>query len=153
VSTGVEDTHSNPTPSHDKNGLSRKHPAFCNRLPGWLVCATVLLLLPAVASAVIITKANNTVNLNLTNRDVAVWDRTVTGAKVVDLGADQSWPGLAITNPAGAVTSTSAVPATLTLGAGGLHLAGATTYLAAYCGLILGDSQTWSVAGCDRLAV
>ena len=92
------------------------------------VALTSLVSLSSSLFAVDIIKDDNTDSLNLgtswggasapTGSDVAVWDSTVTGANSVDLGANLSWGGLRLDDPAGDVTLTGSN--NLTLGADGL---------------------------------
>ena len=100
------------------------------------------------------SKANNTVNLNLTNSwatgvvttntDVGQWDSTVTVANTVSLGANLEWLGVKVVNPGGLVTLN--VGNTLTLDGSGVDLSAATQDLTANCDLALGASQSWTVA-------
>ncbi len=113
--------------------------------------------------AATINKTNNVDNLNLTSSwvgdvvpgdgDIAQWGSTVTGANEVPLGADQSWAALRITNPGGAVTI--AAGNTLTLGAGGIDMASATTNLTVSSGVALlpGTRQLWNIASGRRLTL
>lgn len=99
-------------------------------------------------------KSNNADALNLGSswtdgvapgpNDIALWNRTVTAASTAPLGADRSWYGLHIADPAASVT----IPAgnTLTLGAGGLRMSDATQDLTIAANLVTGASQTWKVA-------
>src|SRR5262245_34582873 len=120
-------------------------------------------LVSAVCSrAAIITKANNTDNLNLTTSwtngvvpgppDVARWDANVTSANSVALGADLIWGGIVITNPGGAVTI--AVGNTLTLGTSGIDMGRASQNLTISSGLTLGPgTQRWNVTNGTTLTV
>jgi fibronectin-binding autotransporter adhesin len=115
---------------------------------------------PAFAQAVI-SKANNTTNLDQgaswvgglapTNLDTALWDATVVGANSTVLGTDQSWAGLRITNPGGLVTIGAGN--TLTLGAGGIDMSGATQSLTLNNGVDLGAAQSWNVGAGRTLTV
>jgi autotransporter-associated beta strand protein len=109
-----------------------------------------------------IGKADNTINLNspgswvsgaVPNASaIAVWDSTVTAANSVALGADLSWNGLSISNPAGPVTITSGN--TLTLGAGGIDMSGATANLTISSGLTLDTgNQAWNVTNGQTLTL
>src|SRR5207249_697884 len=76
--------------------------------------------------------------------DVAKWDSTVTSPNSVALGADMSWGGIIVINPAGAVTITAGN--TLTIGNNGIDLSGASQNLTISSGLTLGPgAQTWGV--------
>ncbi|MFO1487823.1 MAG: autotransporter-associated beta strand repeat-containing protein [Verrucomicrobiota bacterium] len=108
------------------------------------------------------TKADNTIALNSTNSwvgglapnaaSIAVWDSTVTSANTVSLGANLSWNGVMITNPAGPVTISAGN--TLTLGASGIDLSQATQNLTINSGLSLAaGNQNWGVASGRTLTV
>ena len=84
-----------------------------------------------------LTKDNDTDALNLasswthgtntpTSSDVLIWNNTVIGANSVVTGAAISALGLKIVNPGGLVTITSTSTNTLTLGASGIDMSGAT---------------------------
>ncbi len=101
-------------------------------------------------------KANNADDLNLGSSwvggivpgasDIAVWDSTVTGPNTTLLGANQTWSGLKLTNPGGSVEISAGN--TLTLGADGLDLSGASQDLILAAPVtLLGDTvQDWVVA-------
>lgn len=119
-----------------------------------LALLTFALALPT-AHAATRTKADNADDLNLTSSwsgglvpgafDVATWDSTVTGANSTLLGANQSWGGIAITNPGGAVTLGGAN--TLTLGGSGIDMSSATQNLTIGSSLTLASGgQVWNVA-------
>jgi autotransporter-associated beta strand protein len=119
-----------------------------------VLSAVMVFTLPSAEAATRI-KANNTDNLNLTSSwvggvvpgslDIATWDSTVAGANTVALGADQSWQGISILNPGGAVTISAGN--TLTLGTGGINMSAATQDLTISSGLTLGAGhQVWNVA-------
>ena len=107
------------------------------------------------------TKANNTVNLNLTNSwtggtvptaiGIATWDSTLQGPNgTVALGADLAFGGITITN-AGAPVTISAGN-TLTLN-GPIDMSGATANLTLNCGLALGAAGVWTVTNSHTLTV
>jgi len=101
-----------------------------------------------------IKKANNATSLNQGTSwvggnapgagNVAVWDSMVTAANSVALGAGTSWAGILVTNPGGAVNIPSGN--TLTLGASGIDMSGATANLTIRSGLTLGaGDQVWNI--------
>ncbi len=105
-------------------------------------------------------KANNTTSLNTASSftttplydgtDVFVWDSTVTAANTVLLGGSLSVAGIRIANPGGAVVISSGN--TLTLGASGIDMSSATQNLTINPNIIIGASQTWTVAGSRTLS-
>jgi autotransporter-associated beta strand protein len=115
----------------------------------------------ALAQAPVINKANNAGALNLgtswvggvapVGTDIAQWEATVTGANSTVLGADQSWLGIKILNPGGAVTIGGGN--LLTLGASGVDMSAATQNLALNANVDLGAAQTWRVATGRTLTV
>jgi len=124
--------------------------------------ATILVLCATTgAFAADYHKANNTQTLNLPaswvegsvpgSGDTAVWDNTVTAANIVALGADTNWAGIRITNVSGAVTVSAGN--TLTLGANGVDLTGASQNLTLSCPVVLGSAQTWAVTNGRTLTV
>ena len=139
--------------------LPSNQPARSRLLPA-LLTGILLTSLPA-ALAADSHKTDNSDNLNLSTSwiegqppgsgDIAVWDATVTTPNAPALGADTDWSGIRITNPGGDVTLNAGN--TLTLGVGGVDLSSATANLTLSCDLILGASQTWSVAGGHSLTV
>lgn len=127
------------------------------------LAVSALALLPTLtAEAADIFKANNADALNLTTSwvagvvpsqgDIAAWDSSATGANTVALGANQSWQGIRIANPGGAVTVTHAAGQSLTLGSAGIDMSAATQNLtllnsANVAGSVaIGANQTWNVA-------
>lgn len=121
------------------------------------ITASALLFFTVTApnlSAAVISKANNTDNLNLASSwaggvapgasDVGLWTNTVTGANSVSLGANLGLQGLTIGNPGGAVTIGTGN--TLTLGTSGIDMAAASQNLTISSGLTLGaGNQIWTV--------
>ncbi len=105
------------------------------------------------AAEPIINKANNADNLNLTSSwsggtapasgDVASWDATVTADNTTLLGADTSWAGLRVADPAGPVTISAGN--NLTLGSAGINMGTATQNLTLANTLSLGAAQIWNV--------
>ena len=139
-------------------------------LSGRIVLAAVsslVLHLPASSRAADITKADNATNLNLTGAwsggvvptflDVALWNNTVTSANTVLLGANLTWGGIRIANPAGAVTISAGN--TLMLLGSGIDMSAATQDLTINAGVALGSTtngsfaQTWNVASGRTLTV
>lgn len=110
-----------------------------------------------------ITKADNLDNLTLGSswvgtiapgiNDVAVWNNTFTGTNSTLLGANASWSGIRIADPAGAVTIGSG--STLTLGSGGIQMGAATNNLIIGSGLTLlaNTSQSWNVGTGRTLSI
>jgi fibronectin-binding autotransporter adhesin len=98
------------------------------------------------------TGSNWSSNATPTTSNILEWTSTVTGAATTDTtSAGLSVAGLQIVNPAAGVTigGTNA----LTLGASGINLSAATVNLTISDLLILGASQTWTVAAGQSLAV
>jgi autotransporter-associated beta strand protein len=112
-----------------------------------------------LAPAADVQKADNSDNLNLTTSwtggavpaasDVAVWDSAVTANNTTNtLGASASWSGIKILSPAaGIVVITNASGNTLTVGAAGINMAGASQNLSLSNNVGLPDYtvQTWNV--------
>jgi fibronectin-binding autotransporter adhesin len=118
------------------------------------VAATAL---PGLAGAGTITHNANSNNLNDPaawvgdivpgSGDIALWDATsASGDTTAALGADLSWLGIQITNPAATVTING--NNTLTIGGGGIDLSAATQDLtiSANFALLGNTTQTWNVA-------
>jgi autotransporter-associated beta strand protein len=128
-----------------------------------LAALSVILVAGGTARAVDRNKANDTNDLNLTTSwvggvvpgagDVGVWEATVVGANVANLGADLSWGGVRIANPGGAVTIGGAN--VLTLGGSGINMGAATQNLTIASGLTLAadTKQTWTVGAGRTLTV
>ena len=86
-------------------------------------------------------KKYNTDNLNLTSSwvtsavptstDIGKWDSTVAAANTTSLGADLTWQGVIIANPAGLVTINAGN--TLNIGSSGIDLSAATQNLTLNC--------------------
>lgn len=124
-----------------------------------LLACLALLSFGQLAPAADVQKADNSNNLNLgtswtggvvpTASDVAVWDSAVTVNNTTNtLGASASWSGIKILSPAaGIVVITNASGNTLTLGAAGINMAGASQNLTLSNNVTLPDYlvQTWSV--------
>jgi fibronectin-binding autotransporter adhesin len=124
----------------------------CRRTSLLLATASTALCLftPAVRAA---TKANNSDALNLTSSWVdgilpdasttALWDSTLTGPITTTLGANLTWLGLVITDPAGDITINSG--STLTLGSAGIDMSAATANIRIAPNVLLAADQTWNV--------
>jgi autotransporter-associated beta strand protein len=83
------------------------------------------------------------------NPDTATWNATsLTGA--MTLGANLSWAGLIVNDPAAALTLNGTQ--TLTLGSGGINLSAGTVNLTLNHPVILGEDQTWNVGPGRTLA-
>lgn len=127
-------------------------------LPPFVSRATLLATsfgLAVVAHANEITKLDNAMTLSDPlswsggnapgTGDVAVWDAAVSVDNTTSsLGADQSWAGIRVIAPAGAVTINAGN--TLTLGASGIDLSSAAQNLTLSNPITLGATQTWNVA-------
>jgi len=128
----------------------------------------LLLAGASLAQAGQFVKVNNTDALNLatswTNNavpgaaDIAQWDNTITDPNNATdiLGASASWGGIKILNPAGPVTIiTNSGGNTLTLGAGGIDMSGATADLTMSNNVTLPDFtvQTWNVPSGRNLSL
>ena len=106
-------------------------------------------------------KANNTVNLELTNSwtanttpdayGLAIWNSTVAAANTVTLGAATDWSGIQITTPGGAITVNGTN--TLTLETSGVDLSGASQNLTMNCPVILNASEIWNIAASHTAVV
>ncbi len=85
--------------------------------------------------------------------DTAKWDSTVASANTTDLGADLTWSGISIVNPAGLVTINAGN--TLSLGAApiDLDLSAATQNLTLNCDLAMAGANVWDVAGGSTLTL
>jgi len=123
-----------------------------------LALAQFALAPPAVQAATCI-KQDNADNLNLASSwnvlpgaaDIAQWDVVVSTANNTVLGADLTWSGIRIANPAGLVTVGAGN--TLTIGASGIDLITATQNLVLDCGLTLQGKQSWKAAAGRTLDV
>lgn len=82
------------------------------------------------------------------NPDTATWNATsLSGA--MTLGANLSWAGLIVNDPAAALTFNGSQ--TLTLGSEGIDLSAATVNLTLNHPVILGEDQTWNVGASRTL--
>lgn len=132
-----------------------KSPNSLNPSLGGLLALAATMLLAGNASAADIIKADTTDTLDQTAAwvggavptagDRAVWDSTLAANNSWLLGANASWLGLAISNPAAGPVTIGAGNS-LTLGAAGVDMAGATTNLILNNNVVLGVSQIWNVA-------
>ncbi|MGH7953105.1 MAG: beta strand repeat-containing protein, partial [Limisphaerales bacterium] len=120
------------------------------------LCVGSLYLSLSIASAANIYKADVPDNLNLDSSwtgggapgaaDVAVWDHTVVNNLSSSPGANLSWGGIQILDPAGLITINDDGNI-LTNGASGIDMSAATNSFTVNCGMYLGASQTWNVDG------
>ena len=118
------------------------------------------LCLPGTRAATIF-KANNANNLNLAAAwsnsvapgasDVATWNHLVVNYTNSALGANLSWSGIKILDPAGPITLAAGY--TLTNGAAGIDLSQATNSLTLSNNVVLNANQTWNVTNGQTLAV
>jgi autotransporter-associated beta strand protein len=109
----------------------------------------------------VVAKADNTASLIYgqswvggsppASANTALWDSTVTEPNSTLLGADASWNGLQILDPAGPVTINGA--STLSLGAGGIDMSVASQNLTLNHNVSLNSAQCWNVADSLTLAV
>lgn len=83
--------------------------------------------------------------------DVAVWDSTVTAARVTDLGADLALAGVRVASPGGAVTVNGTQ--VLSLGGSGIDLSAASQNLNLNSALTLTADQQWTVGSGRTLQV
>lgn len=112
-----------------------------------------------------IKKADNTNGMNNTSSwvggavpgagDIALFDSTLTVSRSAAIGANQSWAGIKVTNPAAGSTQTVAtsVGFTLTLGSSGIDMSEAAANLTVSAVMDLSASQTWTVAAGRTLTV
>ncbi len=119
------------------------------------LAAAGLAIFATPAQAADVFKADNVNNLNLptswdgavvpTSADVAVWDNRVATAvpQTLLLGADASWSGLRILDPAGAVTISAGNA--LTLGAAGIDTSLASQGLTLAGPVTIGAPQNWNL--------
>lgn len=125
------------------------------------VCLSGALLVLSLLNtqAASITNADNPANLNLPASwvlgtpagpsDVAVWNNIIQLNPSKALGADTSWGGIQILDPAALITISAGN--TLTLGASGIDTSLATQGLTLACPVVLGANQSWNVA--DTLTI
>jgi len=126
----------------------------------WLCAGLCCLCLP-ITHAATIFKANNANNLNLAAAwsnsvapgasDVATWNHLVVNYTNSALGANLSWSGIKILDPAGPITFAAGY--TLTNGASGIDLSQATNSLTLSNNVVLNANQTWNVTNGQTLAV
>jgi fibronectin-binding autotransporter adhesin len=112
-----------------------------------------------------IVKANNTNTLNLTtswvggsapgSSDIAVFNSTLTVSRTFNIGVNQNWAGIKMTDAAAGTTQTVGATTgyTLTLGSSGIDMSAATADLAITAVMDLSASQTWTVAAGRTLTV
>lgn len=141
---------------------SQTHTQFAKFIRPLSSITGAILLMLQTASAGNVIKADNSDNLDQstswvggvppTSSDVAVWNNTIiSGANTVSLGTDTNWLGVAIQDPAGAVTINAGN--TLTLGASGIDMAAATQDLTLGGQVGLAANQTWNVGAGRALVV
>ena len=128
-----------------------------------LAVAANTLNLVITANDAILTKANNTNNLNLATSWVggvspdltttARWSNTVTSANATALGADVTWAGITILDPVGLVTVNAGNTLTLGANANDINMSAATANLTLNCPLILGDANVWNVTSGRTLTI
>jgi autotransporter-associated beta strand protein len=132
-------------------------------LTRWIITAG-LACVSFTAQAATIVKANNVVALNSGTSwtgsvapgatDLAKWDSTVTAENAVLLGANLSFQGIVIANPAGGVFLGGSN--TLTIGCQGINMISATANLSftnATLALLSNASPVWNVASGWTLTV
>ena len=117
-----------------------------------LAALTIAVLLASASPLSAATKANNATPLTQpaswvnsiapSTVDPALFNNTLTTALTTTLGANLSWLGLQVTNPAGPITI-NADGNTLSLGSGGMDLSTSTQNLTLYNNLSLTAPQTW----------
>lgn len=127
--------------------------------PAWL--STLGLCLCLSTHAATIFKANNANNLNLASSwsnsvapgasDVATWNHLVVINTNSALGANLSWSGIKILDPAGPITFAAGY--TLTNGASGIDLSLAANSLTLSNNVVLNANQTWNVTNGQTLTV
>jgi autotransporter-associated beta strand protein len=130
-----------------------------HRFPAGSVLALALLPLVAGSHAATSIKADNADDLNLASSwdalpgaaDIVQWNSTVTAANSPALGADLTWAGIEVVDPAGLVTIGG--PNTLTIGSWGLDLSFATQDLTIASGLTVFGKQSWKAAAGRTLNV
>lgn len=128
----------------------------------WSCAAALLVAAGPSLHAATVVKDDNTNNLDQGSSwvggvapgalDIATFNSVLTGANSTVLGSNQSWLGLALIDPAGAVTIGAGN--TLTLGTGGIDLSAATQNLTIQSGLTLSPGgRTFNVATGQTLAI
>ena len=116
-----------------------------------------------VPPAVLVVKTNNSDNLNLGTSWVggvtpgvvsaAKWDSTVTSANTTVLGANLTWQGIIIADPAGLITINAGNTLTLGGGSTNINLSAATANLTLNCTLALGSANVWDVGAARILTL
>ena len=114
---------------------------------------TLNLVITSVVSA--LAKANNADNLNLPTSwttgvvpgpsTIAPWNSLVTAPNTTVLGADLTWAGIKVTDPAGLVTINAGNTLTLGAAATDIDLAAAAADLTLNCPLVIGAANVWDV--------
>lgn len=121
------------------------------------------LYLDITSTSVTVVKDNNTTNLNLgtswvggvapISTKVARWNNVVTSPNTTILGADATWAGIEIANPAGLVTINAGNTLTLGGASTNIDMGAATADLTLNCGLSLGFNSLWDVSSGRTLTV
>lgn len=129
------------------------------RLPqiaSFIALSSLIALAPQAGAQVTFTKANNTTSLtnstSYTNAagipgasDTIQIDSTVTSNVSAPVGAGLNIFGIKVLNPAGTFTISSNGTQSLTVGAGGIDLSGASANLTINAPVVLSASQTWQL--------
>jgi fibronectin-binding autotransporter adhesin len=126
----------------------------------WL-CAVLLCFGFGAVQASTVTNADVPDNLNLGTSwvggtaagsgDVALWDKTVQTNTTKTLGADLSWAGIQIVDPATNITINAGN--TLTLGASGIDMSLATQDLLLNNAVVLGANQIWNITNGHAISI
>ncbi len=138
--------------------LDKKHSFNGALLAKTIVYGTFALILsPLATQAELVTKANNSHNLNLGSSwiggsapgsdSIATWDRTVSGANSTNLGESVTWGGLRILDPGGTVS--------INIGTNTLNITGAGIDLSCGTGnlIISGEANRLVTNPIDDLTV
>ncbi|MBC8011617.1 MAG: autotransporter-associated beta strand repeat-containing protein [Burkholderiales bacterium] len=130
-------------------------PASAYSRSNYKASAVLLAALAAsgLASTASAQKLDNTTNLNAAGSwtggtipnsgTVAVFNSTLTTARIAALGASATWGGIQVTNPGGVFTISSGN--FLTLGASGIDMSSANNNFVINSGIITGAAQNWSI--------
>ncbi|OYV06040.1 MAG: hypothetical protein CFE26_08450, partial [Verrucomicrobiales bacterium VVV1] len=118
---------------------------------------TFTLTVTGVSDAVIKSATGSSLNVSSAwtanfvpvNPDTATWNASSL-AGAMTLGANLSWAGLIVNDPAAALTFNGTQ--TLTLGSGGIDMSASTVNLTLNHPVVLGENQTWNVGANRTLA-